>query len=187
MEVNELFSTGFDRLEPGQEIRTYGRTITEADLAAFAGVTGDFHPLHTDAQWAAASPFGERIAHGLLVLSCSVGLAPIDPERVVALRGFERVVFKRPVRPGETIHLEARVERLKELDADTGLVTFAWRVLNQDGRLVVRAEVEIVWRREPEVAPAPGPRFDAMADDDHVPDEIGAFAGAAAAPRAVYL
>jgi len=175
MEVSELFSTEFDRLLPGQEVRTYGRTITEADLAAFAGVTGDFHPLHTDAQWAAGSQFGERIAHGLLVLSCSVGLAPIDPERVIALRGFEKVVFKRPVRPGDTIRLEARVERLRPLDPESGLVGFSWRVLNQEDRLVVRAEVEIVWRREPR-AGGEGP-----------PAEGAAFAGAAASPRPVYL
>ncbi len=181
MEVSDLFSAGFEQLRPGQEVRTYGRTINESDLAAFAGVTGDFHPLHTDAQWAAESQFGERIAHGLLVLSCSVGLAPIDPERVVALRGFDRVVFKRPVRPGETIRLEARVERLKELDPETGLVTFSWRVLNQDDRLVVRAEVEIVWRREP----VPTQRMFEI--EDYVSPEIGAFAGAAASPRPVYL
>ena len=69
MEMNGLFSSGFDELEAGQSFRTYGRTITESDLTGFAGLTGDHHPLHTDAEWAARSRFGGRIAHGMLLLS----------------------------------------------------------------------------------------------------------------------
>ena len=59
---------------------TRGRTITEADLVSFSALTGDWHPQHADAAWAAESPFGERIAHGMLVLSYAVGLLPIDPD-----------------------------------------------------------------------------------------------------------
>src|SRR5690349_10236152 len=83
-------SLDFDALPADARFASRGRTITEADLVAFAGLTGDFHPLHTDAEWAAASAFGERIAHGMLLLSYCVGLAPFDPEYVLALRGFER-------------------------------------------------------------------------------------------------
>jgi len=145
--MSSLFQAPFEELESGQEFSTYGRTITEADLSAFSGLTGDHHPLHTDAEWAAGSPFGERIAHGMLLLSCSVGLAPIDPDRVVALRGFEKVVFKRPVRIGDTITLNGRVDSLKPLDEKTGLVRIIWRLRNQKAQLVLRAEVEIIWRR----------------------------------------
>jgi acyl dehydratase len=153
--MSDLFASAFDEIEAGQSFSTYGRTITESDLSAFSGLTGDHHPLHTDAEWAAGSQFGERIAHGMLLLSCSVGLAPIDPDRVVALRGFDRVVFKRPVRIGETISLNGRVDSLKSLDSTTGLVRILWRVVNQKDQLVVRAEAEIVWRRSaPEQDPA---------------------------------
>lgn len=156
MAVNGLFSSGFDDLSPGDGFTTYGRTITESDLAAFAGLTGDHHPLHTDAEWAADSRFGSRIAHGMLLLSCSVGLAPIDPERVVALRGFDRVVFKRPVHIGETITLAGKIEEIKPLDDETGLVSMDWRVLNQDDRVVVRAAATIIWRRlEPKASATP--------------------------------
>ena len=147
MELNQVFDSGFDELVPGAEFSTYGRTVTESDLTAFSGLTGDHHPLHTDAEWAARSPFGERIAHGMLLLSYSVGLAPIDPERVVALRGFEKVVFKRPVRIGDTITLTGKVDRVKPLDEETGLVHILWKVKNQEDALVVRAVAEIVWRR----------------------------------------
>jgi len=152
--MNGLFSSGFDDLEVGEHFETYGRTITESDLTGFAGLTGDHHPLHTDAEWAARSRFGGRIAHGMLLLSYSVGLAPIDPERVVALRGFDRVVFKRPVHIGDTITLDARVDEMKPLDDDSGLVKFLWKVTNQRDQLVVRANAEIVWRRTGRDAPA---------------------------------
>jgi 3-hydroxybutyryl-CoA dehydratase len=86
----------FDGLKPGQRFTTRARTITESDVVAFATLTGDLHPQHVDADWAAASRFGERVAHGMLVLSYAVGLVPLDPDRVVALRRVREAVFKRP-------------------------------------------------------------------------------------------
>ncbi len=144
-----LFARDFDSLAAGQTFRTRGRTIVEADVAAFSGVTGDFHPQHTDAVWAADSIFGERIAHGMLVLSCAVGLVPFDPDRVMALRRISRATFKAPVRFGDTIRAEGRVEALRPLDAGSGLVETAWRVVNQDGVAVILATIQVVWRREP--------------------------------------
>ncbi|MDQ2621859.1 MAG: MaoC family dehydratase N-terminal domain-containing protein [Actinomycetota bacterium] len=145
--MSDIFSSGFDDLEAGEEFVTYGRTITEADLTGFSGLTGDHHPLHTDAEWAGRSRFGGRIAHGMMLLSYSVGLAPIDPERVVALRGFDRVVFKRPVHVGDTITLCGKVDSVKPLDAATGLVRLVWKVVNQKHQTVLRAVAEIVWGR----------------------------------------
>ena len=97
--MNEL------RPELGAELTTRGRTITETDLVSFSSLTGDWHPQHADAEWAANGRFGERVAHGMLVLSYALGLMPFDPERVVALRGLDSVTFKRPVRIGDTIRL----------------------------------------------------------------------------------
>ena len=88
-------------LNPGTNLRSRTRTITESDLVSFAAITGDWHPQHVDADWAADSRFGERIAHGMLVLSYSVGLIGFDPDRVVALRGIDSLTFKRPVAIGE--------------------------------------------------------------------------------------
>lgn len=131
--------------EPGAELTSPGRTITEADLIQFATLTGDFHPQHTDADWAAAGPFGERVAHGALVLAYAVGLMPFDPERVVALRGLDAVTFKRPVRIGDTIRVHSRVDEVRPLD-EHALVALAWRILNQEDRVVARAKVEVLWR-----------------------------------------
>ena len=139
--IEAPFSLDFDRLEEGARVRSRGRTITESDLVSFSALTGDWHPQHADVAWAAESSFGERIAHGMLVLSYALGLLPIDPDRVVALRGIRNVVFKGPVPIGTTIRVEA-------LDDEHGLVELALRVRDADERLLARATVEALWRRE---------------------------------------
>lgn len=156
MNTDGVFGSGFDQLKVGDRFETSFRTIGESDLAAFSDLTGDHHPLHTDPEWAANSPFGDRIAHGMLLLSYSVGLAPIDPDRVVALRGFDRVVFKRPVRIGDSISLRGKVDELKEIDDQNGLARFLWTVVNDEERAVLKANAEIVWRR---AAPVPEPVY----------------------------
>jgi 3-hydroxybutyryl-CoA dehydratase len=142
-----LFERDFDALEPGERFTTSGRTVSEADIAQFAALTGDTHPQHVDAAWAAGSRFGEQIAHGLLVLSFAAGSMPFDPERVVALRRVGDAVFKQPVLIGDTVHVEGEVVSVRPIDDENGLVECRWRVLNQHGRLVLRASVELVWRR----------------------------------------
>jgi acyl dehydratase len=138
----------------GETFVTRGRTVTEANVVGFAALTGDWHPQHSDAAWAAQSAFGERIAHGMLVISFAVGLAPFGPERVLALRRISDVVFKRPVRIGDTIHVEGKVDAARELDEGTGLVTWTWRICNQNGQLVCRAAVEVLAKLEPEAVSA---------------------------------
>ena len=154
-------SAPFERLAEGDRFATRGRTVTEADVVAFAAQTGDLHPQHVDAAWAATSPFGERIAHGMLVLSYAVGLVPFDPERVLALRRVGDAVFKRPVRLGDTIRVEGAVLALGEASDGAGLVTLGWRVVDQNGRLVCRARVEVLWRRDdaPAAEPAASREF----------------------------
>jgi acyl dehydratase len=141
------FSEDFDALRAGASFVTPARTITESDLVSFSALTGDWHPQHSDAEWAAGSDFGERVAHGMLVLSYAIGLVPIDPERVIAMRGIDDVAFKRPVRIGDTIRVEGRLEETRELSDRLGLATFGWRIVNQAGELAVRARVTVLWRR----------------------------------------
>lgn len=146
-----------------------GRTITEADVVAFAALTGDMHPQHTDAAWAAGSRFGERVAHGMLLLSYSVGLVEFDPDRVVALRRISNAVFKRPVLLGDTIHVESAVESVEPLDDAHAIVACGWRVLNQDGRLVAKATVELVWRGDSAAADSSAANGAAVPDNDFTP------------------
>jgi len=145
--MTPLFSAPLEALEPGARFTTRGRTITESDVVTFSGLTGDWHPQHADAEWARESAFGERIAHGLLVLSCAAGLVPFDPERVVALRRVRSVTFKRPVRLGSTIHVEGKIADIAPAGDDTGLVSCDLDVLDERGRTVVRAQVDVIWRR----------------------------------------
>jgi len=162
-----LLAQDFDDLELGARFVTPGRTLTESDVVAFAGLTGDFHPQHMDAEWARTSGFGERIAHGMLVLSAAVGLVPLDPDRVLALRRISDAVLKRPVRLGDTIHVEGSLESLREVSEVAGLARWRWRIVNQASETVVRADVEVLWRRgelrpaeegptAPETGEAPG-------------------------------
>jgi acyl dehydratase len=141
-----LFERPFRELVVGDRFETAARTVREPDILQFADLTGDAHPQHIDPEWAAGSRFGEQIAHGLLVLSFAVGLLPLDPDRIVALRRVGDAVFKQPVKIGDALHVEGKIAALKELDPETGLVDAALRIVNQHGRLVVRGTVELVWR-----------------------------------------
>jgi 3-hydroxybutyryl-CoA dehydratase len=152
------FEKSFDELAVGERFATRGRTIGEADVMGFATLTGDTHPQHTDAEWAAGSRFGERIAHGLLVLSYAAGLVPLEPERVVALRRVGDAVFKQPVKIGDTIHVEGEVTSKAKLDPGHGLVETRWRVMNQRGKLVLRVTVELVWKSSATKPPVEEPR-----------------------------
>jgi 3-hydroxybutyryl-CoA dehydratase len=155
----------FEELEEGARFATRGRTVTESDVVAFAAQTGDWHPQHSDAEWAASSQFGERIAHGMLVLSYAVGLVQFDPGRVVALRRVADAVFKRPVLLGDTIHVRGSIESCSPVSDDAGLVTLSLRVLNQRDELVVRARVEVVWKRDA----VPVPESDSVVANGFVP------------------
>lgn len=141
-----LFNCGFSELGTGDRFTTTERVVAEADILEFAALTGDRHPQHVDPGWAADSRFGEQIAHGLLVLSFAVGLLPLDPHRVVALRRVTDAVFKQPVKIGDTVHIEGKITALKQVDDEHGLVETSLRILNQDARLVARLRAELVWR-----------------------------------------
>lgn len=144
----------FDQLEPGMRFAGEPRTVSAEDVQAFAGLTGDTHPLHTDPAWAAQSRFGEQVAHGLLAVSFAVGQLGFDPDRVVALRGLDDVTFKRPVPFGSELTVEGVVEEAREAGDAHGLVTLRLR-LKADDRLAVTARVTAVWSREPAFVPVP--------------------------------
>jgi acyl dehydratase len=148
------FDLAYDDLAPGMAFTTRGRTVTESDVVGFATLTGDFHPQHVDAEWSAHGPFGERIAHGMLVLSYAAGLVPFDPERIMALRRVRDATFKRPVRFGDTISVEGKIATMTELDDASGLVSVALTVLGRDRRAVMRATIDLLWRRDRVVSAA---------------------------------
>jgi acyl dehydratase len=123
------------------EIRTSrGRTITEADIVNFAGLSGDFVELHTNEEYAKRGPFGRRIAHGALIFSISTGLMvqmTSNHEAIVAFRGVDQLRFVAPVFIGDTIHVTKKTIEKNTKDGIRGLVMFETTVLNQDGKPVL--------------------------------------------------
>lgn len=137
---------GFADVEIGDGITTAGRTVTEADVANFAGVSGDFNELHLNAERMTDSSFGERIAHGALVFSLMTGLlwqARDEREDVVAFYGVDRLRFVGPVFVGDTIHVETEVvgAEPKEHPVANGVVRYATDVIDQDGEVVLSCEL----------------------------------------------
>ena len=139
----------FEDFSVGQRISTPARTITEADIVAFAGLTGDGNPLHTDAEYARTTIFGERIAHGLLILSIGMGLAwrlGFMEGTVEAFRGLEWK-FSAPVKIGDTIHLEAQVADVKPMPRlKGGIVTLDVKIVNQRNETVEKGTWEALVR-----------------------------------------
>ncbi|ABO67371.1 MULTISPECIES: MaoC/PaaZ C-terminal domain-containing protein [Geobacillus] len=142
------FDRPFEGYVVGERHRSRGRTITEADIVQFAGVSGDFYPLHIDREYAKQTQFGERIAHGMLTLSAATGLWVMEPGCVLAFYGIDALRFVRPVKIGDTIYVESEVKQLTERSDTAGLVTVHQQILNQHGETVVDALVHMLVARE---------------------------------------
>jgi|DewCreStandDraft_3_1066083.scaffolds.fasta_scaffold00180_12 acyl dehydratase len=134
--MNPLY---YEDLEVGMVFETPGRTITEADIINFAGVSGDFYSIHTDEEFSRKTIFGGRVAHGLLTVSIVTGLwfrTGIFEPSLIAFYGIDNLRFIRPVRIGDTVRARLTVidKRKKDLG---GIVTFKNEVYNQRGELVL--------------------------------------------------
>jgi acyl dehydratase len=128
----------FDDVAVGQEWESLGRTVTQADIVNFAGLSGDFNPIHLDHEFAKTTLFRQPIAHGLLVFSMASGLGLNNPPmRTLALLGIHDWQFKGPVFIGDTISVQTKV-REKELRARgrRGVITWERRIVNQVGKVV---------------------------------------------------
>lgn len=101
--------TPFESYDVGYVRTTTGRTITEADIVLHAGQTGDFFPHHMDREWCATQPFGQRIAHGTLIMSVAVGMTADVINPLAMSYGYDRVRFIRPVNIGDTITVSAKI------------------------------------------------------------------------------
>ncbi|QZA32692.1 MaoC/PaaZ C-terminal domain-containing protein [Hydrogenibacillus sp. N12] len=142
------FDRPFERYVVGERHRSRGRTVTEADIVAFAGVSGDFFPLHVDETYARRTRFGRRIAHGMLTLSLATGLYTLSPEWVIAFYGLDRVRFVRPVGIGETIAVESEVAGLLDRDPASGIVVVDQTIVNARGEALVSGRIRMLVRKE---------------------------------------
>jgi acyl dehydratase len=143
----------FEDLHAGDTFVSAGRTITESDIGAFAGLSGDYNPLHTDETWVRRhTKYRGRIAHGVLVLAISQGLRTpvLDELEVLAFLAVERR-FVAPVYPGDTVQAHWGVQSLRPSRSrpQTGVVILEVEVTTQDGTVVQHGtDVDLVGRRQ---------------------------------------
>jgi acyl dehydratase len=145
----------YDDLHVGMTFRSPGRTITEADIVAFAGLTGDYSELHTSEVYARASQFGRRVAHGMLGLAYAHGLMwPRTGElreTAVAFLGISDWRFVGPIFVGDTIFVNYRIAELRDSKSKPtqALATFDVELVNQDGRVVQRGRKALLVSKVP--------------------------------------
>jgi acyl dehydratase len=128
----------FDDVEVGQEWESPARTVTETDIVTFAGLSGDFNPIHMDHEFARTTAFRRPVAHGLLIWSISSGLgAYAPPMRTLAFLAVRDWQFKGPVFAGDTIRLRSKVvEKEGRARGRRGVVTWSRRIVNQEDKIV---------------------------------------------------
>jgi acyl dehydratase len=141
----------FEDVEVGFRFETPSRTVTETDLVNFAGVSGDFNPLHTDERFAANTIYGGRIAHGALVLALATGLrqrAGLFDGTLMGLLEIRTWRFRAPVRIGDTIRVVNEILELRETSKpDRGVMLQRVEVSNQDSEVVAAGEFVMLLRR----------------------------------------
>jgi acyl dehydratase len=137
----------------GQEFLTPARTITEGDVTAFAGLSGDYNPLHTDAEFSAKTQFGQRIAHGMLGFSVMTGLGSrlgIFDGSVLAFLGIEEWKFRKPIFIGDTIHARMTVAEVRPASKPgTGVLKRLVEVVNQRGEVAQSGTLVTLVRTRP--------------------------------------
>jgi 3-hydroxybutyryl-CoA dehydratase len=142
----------FEEIEIDKTMVTRGRTVTEADIVQFAALTGDYNPMHTNAEYMKAHPMGQRVAHGMLTLSYAVGQLyqlGFMERTVLAFRGFE-MKFSLPVFIGDTTHVRLTVKEKKEMKRlGGGIISAEIKIVNQDGKTVQSGMMELLIASKP--------------------------------------
>lgn len=143
----------FEEFQVGQNIISTGRTISEGDIFTFAGFSGDYNQIHTDAEFSKGTPFGQRVAHGLLGLSIASGLAMrtgVLEGTVIAFREIKDWKFVNPVFIGDTIHVEMQVTETKALPRiGGGSVVITLDVKKQGGETVMKGHWSVLVMSKP--------------------------------------
>ena len=143
----------WEEWEIGAEFESPARTVTEADIVMFAGLSGDYNPLHVNEEYCKTTIFGTRIAHGPLVYAIVAGLLfqlHLYDDTLIAFLGFENLKFTGPVKAGDTIHAKVRVLEKRETSRpDRGVMKRELRVFNQRGEVVQEAMQNFLLKRKP--------------------------------------
>lgn len=143
----------WEEWEIGAEFESPARTVTEADIVAFAGLSGDYNPLHVNEEYCRTTIFGGRIAHGPLVYAIAAGLLfqlHLYDDTLIAFLGFESLKFTKPVKPGDTIRARIKVlEKRETSNPDRGVMKRRLEVLNQRGEVVQEGIQAFLLKRRP--------------------------------------
>ena len=141
----------YENFEVGQKFVTPARTIGEYDVSAFAGLSGDYNPVHTDREFAAGTSFGRPLAHGALGLSVATGLIArtgLFDGTAIAFLGIDGWKFSKPIFLGDTIHVEFTISAMRETsNPDAGILTRAVRIVNQHGETVQSGDMTLMVQR----------------------------------------
>ncbi len=142
----------FDELEQGDEFVTVSRSVTEADIVNFCGVSGDFNQLHTDIEFARNSAFGQRIAHGmcgLAIASGCVNRSGLIEGTTVAFKAIREWSFRSPIYIGDTIYVKVEVKQKTDTGKpDRGLVSFWLTIINQRDEVVMEGQWDLLMARK---------------------------------------
>jgi acyl dehydratase len=134
----------FEDWKIGEEFETGSRTISETDIVIYAGLSGDFNPLHVNEEFAKKSVFGTRVAHGFLIHSISIGLINqmgYFDGTVMAQLGHKNISFLKGVIPGDTVKVKCKVIELRETsNRERGIITFEATIVNQRNEEVAKSE-----------------------------------------------
>ena len=143
----------WEEWEIDAEFESPGRTVTEADITLFAGLSGDYNPLHVNEEYCKTTIFGGRIAHGPLVYAIAAGLLfqlHLYDDTLIAFLGFEDLRFTKPVKPGDTIRARIKVlEKRETSNPERGVMKRRLQVLNQRGEVVQEGIQAFLLKRKP--------------------------------------
>ncbi len=143
----------FEEFSVGQKITSVARTVAESDIMTFAGLTGDYNQIHTDAEFAKGTQFGQRVAHGMLGMSLAVGLlmrTGVLEGTVLAFREIVEWKFIKPVFIGDTLHVEMEVKELKAMPRiGGGQAMVALDVKNQKDETLMRGTLAVLVASKP--------------------------------------
>ena len=151
-ETNRPRGRYFEEFNLGDKMISQGRTITESDIVTFAGLAGDYNPIHIDAEFAKAGMFGERIAHGLLVLSMASGLAWQLGFMAGTADAFLSLDWKfaGPTKIGDTVKVSAEVAQKREMPGSGGgMIVFNIEVTNQRDEVIQKGKWSVLVRGKP--------------------------------------
>jgi 3-hydroxybutyryl-CoA dehydratase len=150
---SEVRGKWFEEFEAGMKVTSPGRTVTEADIVNFAGLSGDYNQIHVDAEFSKEQPFGQRVAHGLLVMAIVSGLANqtgLIDRTVIAFREIDKWKFSKPVFIGDTIHVALEVQETTAMPKlNGGVVVLKVSVMNQREEAVQRGEWVVLIHNKP--------------------------------------